>query len=47
MEKTDIKSLNYEELQEFIKETGEKAFRAKQIYQWMHEKLAEAERKAH
>ena len=41
MEKTDIKSLNYEELQEFIKETGEKAFRAKQIYQWMHEKLAE------
>ena len=28
MEKTDIKSLNYEELQEFIKETGEKAFRA-------------------
>ena len=41
MEKTDIKSLNYEELQEFIKETGEKAFRAKQISQWMHEKLAE------
>lgn len=41
MEKTDIKSLNYEELQEFIKETGEKAFRAKQIYKWMHEKLAE------
>ena len=29
MEKTDIKSLNYEELQEFIKETGEKAFRGK------------------
>lgn len=39
MEKTDIKSLNYEELQEFFKELGEKPFRAKQVYQWMHEKL--------
>ena len=41
MEKTDIKSLNYEELQEFFKELGEKPFRAKQVYQWMHEKLVE------
>ena len=39
MEKTDIKSLNYEELQEFFKELGEKPFRAKQVYQRMHEKL--------
>ncbi len=39
MEKTDIKSLNYEELQEFFKELGEKPFRAKQVYQWMHKKL--------
>lgn len=39
MEKTDIKSMNYEELQGFFKELGEKPFRAKQVYQWMHEKL--------
>jgi len=42
MEKTDIKSLDYGELQEFLKAMGEKAFRAKQIYQWMHEKQAES-----
>lgn len=40
MEKTDIKSLDYEELQVFIQELGEKAFRGKQLYQWLHEKLA-------
>lgn len=32
----DIKSLNLEELTEYITGLGEKAFRAKQIYQWMH-----------
>ena len=42
MGKTDIKSLDYGELQEFLKTMGEKAFRAKQIYQWMHEKQAES-----
>lgn len=42
MEKTDIKSLDYGELQEFLKAMGEKAFRAKQLYQWMHEKQAES-----
>lgn len=42
MGKTDIKSLDYGELQEFLKAMGEKAFRAKQIYQWMHEKQAES-----
>lgn len=41
MEKTDIKSLNYVELQRFVAELGEKAFRAKQLYQWMHQKLAD------
>lgn len=36
--KRDIKSLNQKELEEFILSLGEKAFRAKQIYQWMHVK---------
>ena len=40
MEKTDIKSLDYEELQQFMASFGEKPFRAKQLYEWMHEKLA-------
>lgn len=40
MEKTDIKSLDYEDLQQFMAALGEKPFRAKQLYQWMHEKLA-------
>lgn len=34
----DIKSMNLAELTDFIEELGEKGFRAKQIYQWMHEK---------
>ena len=37
-DKKDIKSLNQKELIEFIESLGEKAFRAKQIYQWIHEK---------
>lgn len=41
MEKKDLKSLNYEQLQEEMKSIGEKAFRARQIYQWFHEKLAD------
>lgn len=38
MEKSvnDIKSLNLAELTEYLTGLGEKAFRAKQIYQWMH-----------
>ena len=36
----DIKSMTLEELQERFVQLGEKAFRAKQVYQWMHEKLA-------
>lgn len=41
-EKTDIKSMTLPELQEFLKEKGEKAFRAKQVYEWMHVKLAQS-----
>ena len=40
--KTDIKSLNLKELTEFIEGLGEKPFRAKQIYQWIHIKQAES-----
>lgn len=36
----DIKSLNMDELNNFIVSLGEKKFRAKQIYEWMHVKLA-------
>ena len=36
----DIKSLNMEELNSFILSLGEKKFRAKQIYEWLHVKLA-------
>ncbi len=38
--KTDIKSLTLEELTAVLKGKGEKAFRAKQMYEWMHSKLA-------
>ena len=40
MEKTDIRSLSLEELKAWFKEQGEKPFRAGQLYQWMHQKLA-------
>lgn len=38
-EKTDIKSMTLPELQQFVLGLGEPKFRAKQIYQWMHQKL--------
>ena len=41
-DKIDIKSLNQKELVEFIESLGEKAFRAKQIYQWIHEKQVDS-----
>ena len=41
MEKTDIKSLDYDELKDFFVSIGEKPFRAKQVYQWIHEKQAD------
>lgn len=37
---TDIKSMNFGELTEYMISLGEKAFRAKQLYEWMHVKLA-------
>jgi 23S rRNA (adenine2503-C2)-methyltransferase len=40
MSKTDIKSLNLEELKELLQDLGDKPFRAKQIYEWLHVKLA-------
>lgn len=39
-EKTDIKSMDQEQLQCYVEQLGEKKFRAKQLYQWMHQKLA-------
>ena len=41
MGKTDIKSLPLEQLEQWAVEHGEKKFRAKQLYQWMHVKLVE------
>ena len=40
MDKKDIKSLNLNELKTEMETLGEKAFRAKQMYEWMHVKLA-------
>ncbi|MDF2906379.1 MAG: rlmN [Herbinix sp.] len=39
MDQLDIKSLYYNELEITLKELGQPAFRAKQIYEWMHRKL--------
>ena len=39
-QKTDIKSMTRAELEAYIVSLGEKPFRAKQIYQWLHEKQA-------
>lgn len=41
MEKRDMKSMTYEELAADMERLGEKAFRAGQIYQWIHQKLAD------
>lgn len=40
LEKIDIKSLSLDQLKEEFLRMGEKAFRAKQTYEWMHQKLA-------
>jgi len=40
MDKIDIKSLDMEKLTAFLVSIGEKPFRAKQLYEWMHRKLA-------
>ncbi len=39
MEKIDIKSMDLEELEEYIVSIQDKKFRAKQIYTWLHGKL--------
>lgn len=41
MEKKDIRAYTYEQLQEEMKAIGEKAFRGKQIYEWLHVRLAD------
>ncbi len=38
MDKKDMKSWNQKELEAFLLELGEKSFRAKQIYSWLHVK---------
>lgn len=42
MTKKDIKSMNLPEMIVFMEGLGEKAFRAKQIYQWIHEKRVDS-----
>ena len=39
MSKTDIKSMDLQELTEYLVEKGYPKFRAKQLYEWMHVKL--------
>lgn len=41
-EKIDIKSMNLDELKDFMVGIGEKPFRAKQIYEWLHVKQVES-----
>lgn len=42
MEQIEIKSLSLVQLKNIVTEMGEKAFRAKQIYEWLHQKQAES-----
>ena len=42
MEKTDILSMTYEELENYVTNVlGEKKFRTKQIYDWLHVRLVD------
>ena len=38
-DKIDIKSMNYDEVKEYVKSINEKPFRAKQLYEWIHKNL--------
>ncbi len=38
--KIDIKSLDFDELKAEIERLGEKPYRAKQLYEWFHVRLA-------
>ena len=40
MDKIDIKSLDMEKLTAYMLSIGENSFRAKQLYEWLHQKLA-------
>ncbi|MBV7440620.1 23S rRNA (adenine(2503)-C(2))-methyltransferase RlmN [Weeksellaceae bacterium TAE3-ERU29] len=40
IQKQDIRKLNLQQIQDFIVQNGEKAFRAKQIYEWLWSKNA-------
>lgn len=40
--KKDIRSYGYTELKKEMEHLGEKAFRAKQVYEWLHVKLADS-----
>lgn len=42
MKKTDIRSLDIEELTEYLAGLGEKSYRAKQVYGWLHARQAES-----
>lgn len=42
MNKKDIASYNFEELKEEMLTIGEKPFRSKQVYSWLHEKLVDS-----
>ena len=42
MNKKDIASFSFDELKTEMETIGEKAFRAKQIYEWLHVKLADS-----
>ena len=40
--KKDIRAFGYDEMKAEVEEMGEKAFRAGQIYEWLHVKLADS-----
>jgi 23S rRNA (adenine2503-C2)-methyltransferase len=42
MDKKDIRSYTFEELKQEMEGIGEKAFRTKQIYEWLHVKLVDS-----
>lgn len=39
MDKIDLKSCTYKEVEALIRTIGEKTFRTKQVYEWLHKKL--------
>ena len=38
----NLKSMTQQEIGEVLKEMGQPAFRAKQVYSWIHEKLVDS-----